>query len=393
MIPFALPWLDEAEVEAAARVIRSRWVTAGPEVGLFEQDFCTYTGAPHACAVSNATTALHLAMKAVGVGPGDEVITASHSFIATANCIRYMDAIPVFVDIEPLTYNMDPAKIEALITPRTKAILCVHQIGMPCNLAAIIDLARRHDLAVVEDAAPALGSEVLWNGEWQKIGRPQADIACFSFQARKVITTGDGGMLTTSNPEYDAKFRQWRGHGVDLPDSARHGLKTVLFEEYSVLGYNYRLTDIQAAIGRVQLTKLPEIVRRRRHLAARYNAMMSAITGVGLPIEPDWARSNWQSYCVMLPLGAKQLEVMQFMLDRGVATRRGVHTSHMESAYEIEPWGCGSDRTRCGCKPRTCRNLRESEEARLSGLLLPMYAELSEEDQDRVVTVLRSALQ
>ena len=224
MIPFALPWLDEAEVEAAARVIRSRWVTAGPEVGLFEQDFCTYTGALHACAVSNATTALHLAMKAVGVGPGDEVITASHSFIATANCIRYMDAIPVFVDIEPLTYNMDPAKIEALITPRTKAILCVHQIGMPCDLAAIIALARRHGLYVVEDAAPALGSEVLWNGEWQKIGKPQSEIACFSFQARKVITTGDGGMLTTSNPEYDAKFRQWRGHACGCGQSGWQGL-------------------------------------------------------------------------------------------------------------------------------------------------------------------------
>ena len=392
MIPIAKPWLDESEVEAATRVIRSGWVTAGPEVDGFERDFATYTGAAHACAVSSATTALHLALKAVGVRAGDEVITVSHSFLATANCIRYMEALPVFVDIEPQTYNMDPSKIEAAITPKTKAILCVHQIGMPCNLAAILNIANRHGLKVIEDAAPAIGSEICWNGTWEKIGKSHADIVCFSFHARKIITTGDGGMITTNNPEYDTQFKRWRCHGMSMSSDARHGAKTVQFEEYVELGYNYRLTDIQAAIGRAQLRKVPEIVRRRRELAARYRILLHDIPGLELPIEPEWARSNWQSYCVLLPERVDQLDVMQKMLNLGVATRRGVHTSHMEPAYDIEPWGCGSDRSSCGCTPRRCQRLRESERSRLSGLLLPIYYDLSNDEQDFVCATLAQVL-
>ena len=391
-IPYAKPFLGLEEETAALRAIRSGWVTQGPEVGAFEREFAAYTGAAHACAVSNATAALHLAMKAVGVRPGDEVITVSHSFLATANCIRYMDAIPVFVDIEPLTYNMDPHLIEAAITPRTRAILCVHQIGMPCDLAAILDVAGRHGLKVVEDAAPAIGSEILWKDRWEKIGRAHADIACFSFHARKVITTGDGGMLTTNNPEYDAQFRRWRCHGMDVTSEARHGATTVSFEEYVDLGYNYRLTDIQAAVGREQLKKVPEIVRRRRELAGRYRQLLSGIPELGLPVEPKWARTNWQSYCVMLPERADQLDVMQRLLDQGVATRRGVHTSHMEPAYEIEPWKCGGDRHTCGCTPRRCRCLPESERARLRGLLLPLYYHMTDAEQDFVCAALAEIL-
>jgi perosamine synthetase len=393
MIPFAKPWLDEREIEAVGRAIRSGWVTAGPEVRLFEQEFAACTGAPFACAVSNCTNALHLALLAVGVKAGEEVITVSHSFLATANCIRYLGAIPVFADIEPLTYNMDPRRIEPLISARTRAILCVHQIGMPCNLEAILDLAGRYGLKVVEDAAPAIGSEILWNGAWERIGRPHGDIACFSFHARKIITTGDGGMLTTRNPEYDARFRSWRCHGMNLSDSARHNMKTVEFETYSEVGYNYRLTDVQAALGREQLKKLPEIVRRRRHLAGHYLKWLADLPGLGLPMQPAWARSNWQSFCVMLPPGVDQRQVMQYMLDHGVATRRGVHTSHMEKAYENEPWGCGADRRQCGCPPGRCRNLVESERARLSGLLLPMYAELDDAGVEYVVHALAEALQ
>lgn len=391
-IPYAKPFLGLEEETAALRAIRSGWVTQGPEVGAFEREFAAYTGAAHACAVSNATAALHLAMKAIGVRPGDEVITVSHSFLATANCIRYMDAIPVFIDIEPLTYNMDPRLIEAAITPKTKAILCVHQIGMPCDLAAILAVAQRHGLKVVEDAAPAIGSEILWKDRWEKIGRAHADIACFSFHARKVITTGDGGMLTTNNPEYDAQFRRWRCHGMDVTSEARHGATTVSFEEYVDLGYNYRLTDIQAAVGREQLKKVPEIVRRRRELADRYRQLLSGISELGLPVEPAWARTNWQSYCVLLPERADQLDVMQRLLDQGVATRRGVHTSHMEPAYEIEPWKCGGDRHTCGCAPRRCRCLPESERARLRGLLLPLFYHMTDAEQDFVCAALAEIL-
>ncbi len=264
-----------------------------------------------------------MALLAVGVQPGNEVITVSHSYIATANSIRYCGAIPVFVDIEPQTYNINPMLIEDVISDRTRAILIVHQMGMPCDLKAILDIARRYDLPVIDAAACAIGSEILWDGKWEKIGKPHGDIACFSFHPRKVITTGDGGMLTTNNPEWDKQFRLWRQHGMSVPDTVRHGAKQIIFESYPILGYNYRMTDIQAAVGREQLKRLPEIVERRRYLAQRYHEMLADIPGLKLPTEPESARSNWQSYCVRLPKNCEQQQVMQAMLDAEVAVDDG----------------------------------------------------------------------
>ncbi|MEW5956928.1 MAG: aminotransferase class I/II-fold pyridoxal phosphate-dependent enzyme, partial [Chloroflexota bacterium] len=195
-IPVAQPWMDEREIEAVKHPILTGWVTQGPEVAAFEKEFAAFVGARYACAVANGTTALHLALLATGVQPGDEVITVSHSFIATANSIRYVGAKPVFVDIGSETFNMNSALIEAAITDRTHAILCVHQVGMPCDLVRILKVARRYNLPVIEDAACAIGSEILWNGQWEKIGKPHGDVACFSFHPRKLLTTGDGGMIT-----------------------------------------------------------------------------------------------------------------------------------------------------------------------------------------------------
>ncbi|MGN6551982.1 MAG: DegT/DnrJ/EryC1/StrS family aminotransferase [Pararhizobium sp.] len=379
-IPVARPVLDEPEVEAVRRVVLSGWVTQGPEVAAFEADFAAFVGADHACAVSNCTTALHLALRAVGVGPGDEVITVSHSFIATANAIRYCGGTPVFVDIEADGYNIDPSLIEAAITPATKAILCVDQLGMPCDLQAIAAVGRRHGLAVIEDAACASGSEIRVGDRWQRIGGPHADIACFSFHPRKVITTGDGGMLTTANPQYDAKFRLWRQHGMSVSDTVRHGAREVIYETYPELGYNYRMTDLQAAIGREQLRRLPEIVASRRALAGRYRERLSMIDGLGVPHEPEWARSNWQSYCVRLPEGADQRAVMQDMLDRGVATRRAVMNTHLEAAYAAP----GAF--------RTGSSLARSEAAQARAIILPLYVQMSEGDVDFVVDTLAEAV-
>src|SRR6185436_300603 len=206
-----------AEAVAAGRPIASGWVTQGPEVAAFEQEFAAVVGARHACATSSGTTALHLALLAVGVEPGDEVVTASHSFIATANAVRYCGATPVFVDIDPATFNLRADLVERAIGPATRAILCVHQIGMPCDLAALLAVARRHGLPLIEDAACATGSEILIAGTWERIGKPHGDIACFSFHPRKVITTGDGGMLTTANAELDRRARQWRQHAMSVP--------------------------------------------------------------------------------------------------------------------------------------------------------------------------------
>ena len=392
-IPIAKPLLGEAEAEAAKRPILAGWVTQGPEVAAFEKEFAEYVGAQHACAVSNCTTALHLALLAVGVQPGDEVITVSHSYIATANSIRYCGAVPVFIDIEPQTYNINPLLIEGAISPKTRAILVVHQIGMPCDLKAITEIAHRHSLPVIEDAACAIGSEILWEGQWEKIGKPHGDIACFSFHPRKVITTGDGGMITTSNPEWDKQFRLWRQHSMSVPDTVRHGSKEVIFESYPMLGYNYRMTDIQAAVGREQLKRLPEIVERRRLLAERYHHLLADIPEIKIPAEPSWARSNWQSYAVRLSKECGQKQVMQAMLDSGVGTRRGIMCAHREPAYRTEAWTCGAAKQTCQCEAGNCALLVESEQAQDNATLLPLFHQMTESEQGFVAQELKAVCQ
>ena len=379
MIPVARPWMDEREADAARRVILSGWVTQGPEVAAFEREFAGVVGAAHACAVSSCTTALHLALVALGVEPGDEVVTVSHSFVATANAIRYTGAVPVFVDIDPETFNIDPSLVEAAFTSRTKAILAVHQLGMPCDLSALVSIAACHGVPLIEDAACAIGSEINWQGTWQRIGRPHGDVACFSFHPRKLLSTGDGGMLTTANEELDRSFRLLRQHGMSVPDAVRHSSDRVIFESYPVLGYNYRMTDIQAAIGREQLKRLPEMVAHRRRLAARYGEQLQSVADVSVPVEREWARSNWQSYAIRLATHVDQRTLMQHMLDSGVATRRGVMNVHREPSYPPGSWRAGSALTR-------------SEEAQDSALVLPLYHQLTGDDQDRVVEALRSGI-
>lgn len=375
MIPITKPFLGEEETKAASEAILSGWVSQGPMVKAFENDFASYVGSKHAVAVSSCTTGLHLALICAGVGEGDEVICPSFSFIATANAVKYCGANPVFVDIDPKTYNIDPQKVSAAVNKKTKAILAVHQIGLPADLPKLLQIGKEHGIPVIEDAACAIGARI----GVDMIGKPHGLMACFSFHPRKVITTGEGGMITTNDAKIDERLRLLRQHAMNVSDLVRHGSKKVIFEQYTELGYNYRMTDIQAAIGIQQLKKLDGILEKRREKAAIYDKALAGIAQISVPYVPEGFRHTYQSYMIRVNKNSKSSRdrIMEIFQDNGISTRRGIMSSHLEPAY-------------AGHKNKY--PLTESERATSDCVILPLYHTLEENDQQRIINLLKECV-
>jgi perosamine synthetase len=373
-IPVAKPSFDEEEERLVCDALRSGWVTQGPRVEEFERRLAGAVGAAEAVAVSSGTAALFLSLHALGIGPGAEVIVPSLSFIASANAIVHCGATPVFVDVDPRTYNIDPSEVAAAITPRTRAVLVVHQLGMPADLDRIEHIARPRDIRVIEDAACAIGSRF----KGRPVGSSGNPVA-FSFHPRKVLVTGEGGMITTNDADLAARLRRLRHQGMSVSDMERHRGDRVIIEEYPEIGYNYRLSDLHAALGLAQLTKLDRFLDRRRALAARYHTALRELESVEPPVTPDYAEPNFQSYIVRLRDADQSLRdrVLNEMQRRGVATRRGLMASHHEPCYR------GARRS--GSLPHTTAAAQQT-------MILPMYPDLTEDDQAYVMSALRDVI-
>ncbi len=372
-IPVAKPYLDKDDAQNAYDTILTGWVTQGPRVQEFEEKFAAYVGTKYAVALSNCTTALHLAMIVAGIKEDDEVICPSMSYVATANSIRYVGAKVVFAEVNPITYNLDVEDVRKKITAKTKAILLVHQIGMPADIDTFKVLCDEHNLILIEDAACAAGSAY----KGKKIGS-HSDLVCFSFHPRKVITTGDGGMITTNNEAYRDRVKLLRQHAMSINDRIRHESDKVIFEDHIELGFNYRMTDIQAAVGIKQLEKLDKIVEERRKIALQYHEAFKDIDCIRLPYEEEGYFTNYQSYSIYLkpecPISRNDL--MQKLLDVGISTRRGVVTAHRETAY----------------KDYEVYNLPISEDASDNSIVIPLYYPMTQEEVAYVIMRIKNIL-
>lgn len=358
------PFFGAEEVAALGEVIASGWVAQGPRVAAFERAFAREQQVEHAVALSSCTAALHLALIVTGIGPGDDVVVPSFSFIATANSASYVGARAVFADVDPVTGNLTPATVLAALTPATRAVIAVDQGGVPVDLAAIRAVTDPRGIVVIEDAACGAGST--YRGRPVGVG---AVVSAWSFHPRKVLTCGEGGMLTTDDAAVADRARTLREHAMSVSAADRHASVLAPAEEYGEIGLNYRMTDLQAAVGLVQLGRLPGFVARRRELAARYTAAFAGVPGIRPVADPAWGTSNFQSYWIELDTGRDA--VLTSLAENEVSARRGIMAAHLQPAYRDRDTGRAS--------------LAVTERLSANSLILPLFHAMTAAEQDRVI--------
>jgi dTDP-4-amino-4,6-dideoxygalactose transaminase len=387
-IPITKPYFGEEEKKAVVGPLETGWVVQGPNVKEFESGICSYTGSSFAKATTSCTTALHLSLLACGVGAGDEVILPSFTFVASANAIESTGARPVFVDIELPSMNIHAKAAAEAVTGRTKAIMPVHLFGLCADMDPILRLARERGLAVIEDAACGIGG--FYRG---RHAGTMGAAGCLSFHPRKSITTGEGGMVLTDDPDLDRRIEVMRDHGAAVTDAVRHSSGAALLPSYALLGYNYRMTDMQGAIGVEQLKKLPRIIEEKRRLASRYSEELSELEWISTPVAPDGYDHGFQSYVCLFaprPLGPKtspdEIErmngarnaVMAELAGAGIATRQGTHAVHTLDYYK-EKYGLRA------------MDFPNSFAADRLSIAIPLYPGMTESEQDAVIEALRAA--
>ncbi len=362
-VPLARPWTGDAEAKAVAKVLEGGWLTQGPEVATFERNIARAVGSEHAIAVNSGTAAIHMGLAALGLPPGREVVVPAFTFPATANAVMLCELVPVVVDVDPRTYNMDPEALAGAVTGRTGAIMPVHQFGLMADMEAITAVAQAHDLAVVEDAACAIGARSP-AGMAGTIGRA----GCYSFHPRKVITCGEGGAVVTDSRPVEAAVRRLINHGIVTGDGGA---------TFTGPGYNLRLPDILATIGVVQLERLGENLERRGRLAARYDAQLADMDGISPPLVPAGYTHTYQTYAALLDTDVDRATVMRFLFDRGVESSIGAHPLHRLPYLQD------------ACAGRTFEG---ADRAADSALCLPLHPEMTEDEVDRVIETLEQAL-
>lgn len=373
-VPLMRPWLGEEEIEAVAEVMRSGWISQGPKVIEFEECVADYVGARFGVATNACTSSMHLALRTSGIKPGDDVIVPSFTCMATANAIHQTGANPVFAEIDPDTYNITAETLDAAVTEKTRGVMAVHQIGLSVDMDPLMDIADKHGIVVIEDAATAFGATYKGN-RLGGLGRP----SCFSFHPRKMVTTAEGGMITTNDEGMAEEARSLRATGASVSDLERHKAKGTLVQEYHDFGYNYRMTDIQAAIGIVQMSRADDIINARAEQAAYYDDAFAGVPEITPPHVPADMKHAYSSYMIRFaddgPVDRDT--VLRRMAERGISCRIGIQPLHWEPFY----------RERLGDV-----SFPVTESAAKSTMFLPIFPGMTRNEQDRVIDSLVASL-